>query len=656
MSLDDSDRSDSTPGNGIESVSAERDERGVIGKAVETAASIGQRVGAEPDVTTRWFRDRSLMMRLGLAAIAFASFALILRLHGLWPRTSQPTVQAHLATGAIECLRNQGISSLTSWCPDIGAPAGQPLLSGLPQTYLGWMISYLPGVGSWRAHVLVDVLCDAGGFAGCYLLVRKLGGHRLIAIGAAFSYLASLQIIFINGFAATWNGFVLMPLHAFVAWTALEWFASGRRRIVWGAAMVGNALVLVFTDGYGFMESMVLIGIVGIGWYFVDPSPRSQRVAAAGVLGLSTIVALGLYLVYVPSGAYDTTASISYFRAMGADLATLVAPQSTLWWARLTGVHANFRMGWGDFSASRSNYLGVVALVLSFLAVIVRRRDRLVQAFAAAGFIGGLLSLGPSLKVHDLYERDLSVEPVAFEMPASQAFAGLPTRYLFDHLPGFNVMRATYRWNVLAFLCVVILAAWGVSWLWDRRVVAARLGAVALGVLAVVDLTPDVRLFTASSRGQYSQLDQFRSGPLPEFVSLMNAGDRVLFLPVGNDFLANELGPVADVTTYNIGIDKNYFFSRSNWPPEVLAAHNGLGTPSAGDTAVAALQADVDAIVVPHFNLQLNALSWPPEQEVIDSRQAAAAVYSTDPRLVVTAGEWYTVVRLSSPDPAQSEG
>lgn len=612
-----------------------------------TGAVDGAMAGTADGETGRWKVDRSLAGLVGLAAVALVAFVVVIRLHGLWPRMSQPTVQSHLATGAIECLRNQGVSSLVSRCSDLGAPTGQPLLSGLPQTYLGWILSYLPKTGSWRAHVLVDIMCDAGGFVGCYLLVRKLGGYRIVAIGAAFSYLASLQIIFINGFAATWNGFVLMPLHAFVAWAALERFATGRRRIAWGGAMLANALVLVFTDGYGFMESMVLIGVLAIGWYSADPAPRRQRLIAATALGLSSVVALGLYLIYVPSGAYETSASIAYFRAMGADVATLVVPQATLWWARLTGLHGNFRMGWGDYSASRSNYLGVIALGLSVVAVVVRRRDRMVRAVAVAGGLGLLLSLGPSLKVYELYQRDISVEPVAFEMPASAATAGLPTRYVFDHLPGFNVMRASYRWNVLAFLCVVLLAAWGVSWLWDRRPNAARVAAVALGVLAVIDLTPDVRLFTASARGQYAQLDMFRQGPLPEFEAMTNAGERVLFLPVGNDFLANELAPVADVTTFNIGIDKNYFLARSNWPPEILAAHSGLGTATAGDTAVAALGADVDVIVVPYFNLQLNALSWPPEQDVIDARKAAAAAYSNDPRLIITEGEWFTMVRLA---------
>lgn len=580
---------------------------------------------------------------VGAIAVLVVGFGLVLALHGFLPGLSQPPVQAHLATAAVECLHNQGLGGVSTRCDSVGLPVGQPFLSGAPQTLVALPFAYLPGVDDSSAHILAEILGNAVGLAGGFLLARRLGALDLTAALAAVGYLASLSIVFVNGFAATFNGFVLLPMSVFVSISILDLLIARRRQVVGVLGLVVNGLVMAFTDGYGFMLMAVMTAIVWL-WTAIASydSARARAAWIVTVMAANGFAAL-VYSRWQPSGAYGTTVPIEMFRSMGADVATFVLPQSHLWWAHLTGLSVDFSAGWGDQSAYRSNYLGLILVGLAVYAVIKNRQSPLVVGLAIAAVVAGILSLGPSLKLYDLREPPIVPGQVAYVMPAEEATVGLPTSTVYALVPGFTEMRATYRWIVATVLCLFMLGSVATSGLWRS---GRRNLAVILGVLALVEVFPNVPEFVRYNRAHHAKVEAFREGPQAEFVKLVHPDDVVLLLPAGNDFLANAMVGAAGSHSYNVGIDKNMSYSQSAWPPEIRRAAETYATPEGPDAVADALRAGASVVAFPNFDMNASANGWPPDGAEIERRGQIAAQYASDPRFDVTTSQWFTVLRL----------
>lgn len=605
---------------------------------VDTSETPTQRARSLTDLVLDHWRSAALLI------VAAGSFLVVLALHGLLPGQSQPTIHHHFGTGAIECLRTGGWQSLRGTCERVGLPVGQPFITGGALYVAGVPFAVLPFIDSSTANTIVQILTDLGGFVGGYLLARRLGAYRLPAIMAGFGYVASLTVVYMNGYISTFNGFVLLPLHAFLAVAAMTSIDTRHHQARWIVALLASTAGLAFIEGYAWVAGAMLTGVFWLFWAANrDLPPLIRRRGIATYVGTVAISAMA-YTFYVPGDAYRPRESIDFFRSMGVDVATLVVPQRTLWWARSTGVHADFSAGWGDASAYRANYLGFFLLALAVVALARKGWRSPAGPLAVAGFAALLLSLGPSLKVYDLSTRDLAEQPTAYLMPADQATTGLPTTLMYEHLPGFNSMRATFRWIAVTVLCLFQLGALALTRLWraDRRPLA-----LGLGVLALVEVFPDAPTIYKSLQGQRDQIVQWEDegGPVVELDELLRPEERVLFLPASNDFLANELAVRSDTYTYNVGGDKNYFYARDNWPESIQIAIATFGAENGPAAAAVAMQADADAIVFPFFNLRDNALIWPPSPEQVAEFRERAASYADETLFDVEIGDWYMVIR-----------
>lgn len=587
---------------------------------------------------------RRALGNLAFALASLTALLVVMSVHGFLPGQSQPTVQPHLASGGAECLKRMGLDALTNYCQQLGAPGGQPLLSGLPQTYLAALFTWLPAVDSWTAHVMVDVLCDVAALSSLTLLLMRWQVSRWIALPASLAYLTSLSILWINGFAATFNGFVLIPVHVFLTVVALDQLGTSgwpRKSI---AVMFGAALLAVFTDGYGFFEGGMLVTVLVLWWWrSADLPDRRRHIGLATYVG-STLAAVFLYLMYVPPGSYATPVPISVFRAFGADATSFVLPQSFQWWTDHFGGAVDFSRSWGDGSASRSNYLGVVLIGLTGWILLRRRDVSIVRPLVVAGLIAAFLALGPSLKIWDM--RDTAViSPASTSMPQDEATLWLPSTWLYEYAPGFDALRATFRWGVVAVLVVIMCGALAIQRLRDE----GRKGlALALGVLAFIDVAPAYSAFQEIADVQGERLASMKQGPLTEITELVGEGDLVLFLPTSNDFLVNAMIPPTGATTYNVGIDKNVAYSSERWPQSVQDARATFGTPGEVDAVLEVLRGEATVVIFTHLSLRDAAISSDLEAFERDAAAVARTVaYERDDRFQVSSTEWFTAVRRS---------
>lgn len=585
--------------------------------------------------------------RRWLTAAAFTILlAGVLAIHGFVPGESQPMLQTILDSGAIQCLHDEGWRALTARCDAVGRPIGLTFLTGMPETMLGWALSWIPGVDAWSAHQLLNAVLDGVALGGGYLLLRRWGVARGFALVAPAAYLVSPSLIGINGFQYTFTGYTFLPLYVLLFLRGLDCFAGERRARVGTACLVVDAFLMVFTDGYSYATALLLVGILLLWWLWRDVTAgRRQKLAAAVTFAVANAAALLAYAAYI-NAPTSPTVGLGAYRYLGLDPITLVVPLRRLAWPSHLGYVPPSLHLYGDGSNYSHNYLGIVMIGLAvwlFAAGQLRSHAgderRELGALSWAAVLALILSFGPALKLNS---RATPLDP-PWDLPTSKTLVGLPTKFLYAHVPPFDAMRATFRWSIGFRFVLVFVAAVAVGLIWKagRRGIAAVLFAAA-----VLEILPPPRFEMSVGRDQAQQLKAFRSQGLAEFDALTHRGERVLMLPTGNDFLANALAPFAQVSTYNVGIDKSYAATRRSWPEAFTAAAEGVRRTGEADRIAAALSSGADSVVLCYFSLLTGAETWPaplPDQAAI---RGLTRLLSGDPRFTVDQGGWMAVVRL----------
>ncbi len=598
------------------------------------AAASADDVGTSP--------TRRAIRAAGAALAWAAATVLVLELHGFAPGRAQPQIFMLTSIGTIECLHRAGLSVLHSWCGSIGYPLGAPMLTGGPQLYLGWLLSFVPGVDAWRAHQLSHGLMDIVSLVAGFRLMRRWGAPFLIALTTSTAYLTSISLLYLNGFAYTFTGFVLFPAYL-LAMLALLRLYDARRWLAAAAGSLALAVVMAFTDGYGYVAAGVLLGAFGLQWVLRSESPVRVRLTGVAVWAVANAAALVAYVAYVPGPRKQFGVPIGVFRAFGLDVWTLVVPQPALWWPSWIGWHVTVPQLWGDGSNIFANYAGfvTVALVVWYL---LRGRDEAVRparALALAGAVALVLSLGPSLKVDDVAAvraNDISDAVTTLPLP--------PLRWLYRHVPGLNDMRATYRWFIATRFVLVFVAGLAVAALWRDRRTAVRAGAILVGALALAETLPNIPAHLDRGRQAARFVAHVHATLIPELQRLVRPGDRVLVLPAANDFLATALVPFTRGSSFNIGGDKNYVLARREWPLAVRTATRAYAKPDAADRICDAFRANaLDVVVLPFVSFSRGAVAFPPPPDVSGALKAEATRLAADPRFTAETANWMLSLR-----------
>jgi hypothetical protein len=226
---------------------------------------------------------------------------------------------------------------------------------------------------------------------------------------------------------------------------------------------------------------------------------------------------------------------------------------------------------------------------------------------------------------------------------------GLPTTFLFEHLTPFSAMRATFRWSIGFRFVIVFIAGVAIDSLWKagtRRWAPQHLAAVLLLIVASVEVLPAPRPQILINQSSATQVSEVRAAVIDQFAGLTQKGDKVLMLPSDNDFIANAMAPFAQVTTYNVGIDKDYAAASAAWPAAVKAANAAVLTPAARDRIAAVLQSDASVVLICYFDLHNSGTYWPAPSANATKLKALVAAMTTDPRFVVVQASQMATVRL----------
>lgn len=621
--------------------------------------------------------ERAMAERRGRFSFALVVSA-VLVLHGALPFVAMPTLgQAVWTMGFSQSFVNQSLLSIHAL--NFGAPAPAFIAFGLAGAYPSAVFMAL-GLHPADAYSAMVALWLGLGCFGAWRVALNAGASTSVAAVATLLWM-SLPVVWAHaGYSMVSLGMALLP---FYFWAALRLFRSPSRQ--WAEASRSAALYLaaciisVFMDGYTFV--MFAVGATLLAAHACLRSAELRRYLFAFALPVhiaAFALAYSLYSAYIGKSQFDAS-PLDFFRGWGVDLTFLAIPtKGGLWLCDVLGlsVPRSTREHFGDASVWQTTFLFPLMAVGLVAWLRTRRRSPVATAFLVIALVGTYLSMGPSLKLNSIRSAGIQLSAqVNGSMPAEAAIGPTGSAWLSENVPGFKNMRASYRWLALGalgfWLLVVLLlsdleATRQYSWLWSISVLL-----IALNLPHLVRKTRE----SVALRDNFLQLDRSLLGDLG---SSLRPGERVAFLPYGNDFLANYLAARTGVRAYNVGGDKNLATAMEHWPQTMLQFRaNQVDGAFAERVLLFLARGEVDAIVLPYFDLLWSAHLWPCKAEVLRTSTVdlasvfggiewqcpsevraglapAVAVLTRSPYLSVEARDLYAVIRLAPGLPSQA--
>jgi hypothetical protein len=584
---------------------------------------------------------------------AIAALILVMRVEGVADDGGRAAWSGSLVAGSAQCMDEMGLRRVLAGerCPYLGGTAGFPFVLGGSEALATTVVMRLTGADPYNAMIPVGIVICLLGFAGGVLLLRLLELPWAAAIAGATVYLIAPFVVGIQIFLGTGSGMLLLPLYAAADLLIVRHLGriAARGTAILVLVLAGYLLLrcfAVFLDGYTFMMSVLIEAVLLAAGLW----RRSLRpwLATVGVVAAANGIAIALYL-HVAAGVGLEQPDLTVFRGWGMDLVTAVQPNNQLQWGADVGLEPPRQDLYSDFPSTAWNYVGYLTLALGVAGAVlaVIRRQRWMVAIAAAGLLALVLSLGPALKV------DATIKPpyqiLAGLMPEGHPDAiELPWAHAFVDLPGLSSMRYPYRWSAVTRLALVALAMFALVRLARRPGRAPTVAAVTLGLLLAAELFPNVELFRRSglpARAEHSVRDEI----VPSVQAVTPRGARVVFVdgtPVANEYLVNPIATLSRVRAWNVGIDKNLFFARGAWPPEVAKLIDVPGGTLTAQDVIAPLRSGAaDAVVFLDIDLVQSINAWPTSANAAASAVALEEL-QRDPAVDVRRARHATAVLL----------
>ena len=443
-----------------------------------------------------------------------------------------------------------GFFSPVQWAAPVAHLAGLPfvlVVSPLAAYNLTFLLSFV--LTGWAAYLFCYELTGHGGAA-------LLGGLVIMAFPGRLGHATAGHLGIITNY---WRMLYL--------WSLLRvWRGAGWRTAVLGGVFLGLTLATAPTAlVYEVFPLTALIG-GGLIWHY----RRAWRVWLRPVLILFGVGGVLALFFYVPLLVASLDGSLDYLQDAGVvqystDLLAYITPSPfnpVLSGLGLIPAWAEAVLG--DATIEGSAYLGLVAAVLSALAVW---KVRAARPWLIVLAVGMLFALGPLLKVND--------QLVQVSIEAGQSVPLVLPDALYSALPGLGMSRAPGRFNAVTAVGLAALVAYG--WAVVSAGVA-RLrrpfwqGGAVIGLAALM-------------MAEYAVFFPFPTteAPMPAYFETLavqaEAGivRPVLNLPAGNFFTANWL--LYYQTAHHQPVIAGHVIRRTPANPALLALVNAAALP-----------------------------------------------------------------------------
>jgi hypothetical protein len=601
----------------------------------------------------RW-RRRPLRIGVGYVVLVAA----VAWLYGLVPFTGRTFPLAPIASvrSWLVCLEDGLVP-----CTYIGYPPGVDPSLGL-SAFGGTYLLTRFGMDVEPALNLLALLALAAGIASLWAFTASIVRSTVAGAIACCLYYLSPAMIAHTSKLGLWFGFVLLPLPLVLTWVALRPDSRRTTALLCVVLTFGATLTIVYLDPYAWSIAMILAGFVCVVGAVLLIRRTGWRGVVVPLLMLAALLAPGLiFRAIEPAAEHSQDFPLGFYRTYSVDVVTAVVPTQQSLIGDLFGSPVDrweIEDFYGDGTQLNGTFIGIATLAAAITGAVVllRRRfgDRpVVLALALGGLACLVLGLGPSLKVLDkvsppvaVMGADGQVTGTDHVMPASKATLSLPWSWIYGVQP-FEGMRTAYRWHIGLRVVLAVFAAVAVVWLF-RRSRALGLALVALVVLE----TGSHGLFDARQEAAHNHelVETFDADMDRAFGDgRLQAFERVLFLPAGNDYLIGAIAPERHLYTYNLAFDKELERIRPLQPAPVVNAMSDYSKNTLTSQQLCGLFRHdlVDVIVFTDFDMRRDTLIWPPPDEKLEARRAhnAALGVFDDPAFDVDEGHLSVTVR-----------
>jgi len=542
-------------------------------------------------------------------AFAIVALACVLLFHGAIPFLMTPTLgQAVWTSGFAQSFANGPL--FTIYAHDFGLPKPAAIAFGLAGAWPeSWLIRL--GLHPSDAYAGMATFWLTLAFCSAYRLSRLSGATRSVAVLGALTWMGMPVIWGHAGYSMLSFGIGLLPFYFL---SALFLFKLNYMSRAVSAALlyIIAVFISVFMDGYSFM--MFATGSSFLFCYYLLTDTARHRILLLIVLPVhiaSFALAYLAFTTYIGKSSFEPS-GLDFFRGWGLDLSFAVIPSKNILWLpdilRLS-VNRTSDLYFGDTSVWTTTFSLPIIVFALFAWWKIHWRRSLATGFMVIASVGFFMSLGPSLKINSTKPEDIQLahpREQSAMMPAKFALGPTGSASISETLPGFKSMRASYRWSALG-----VFAMWAVVIIWSgsfRNIY--RMPVVILSVIATFNIPHIPERFRSlmDNRALFIQISEDLTEKLRNRV---RQGEKVAFVPWGNDFIVNYLAPAVGVRTFNIGGDKNLFEAQSNWPSAMLALGGDLGINKISYITKILFDGNADAVVVPYFHMLWSPYLWP---------------------------------------------
>ncbi|MEM1254272.1 MAG: hypothetical protein AAGI69_17720 [Cyanobacteria bacterium P01_H01_bin.21] len=562
-----------------------------------------------------------------------------------------PTLgQAIWLTGFAQSFANNSIFSI--YATNFGYPEPAAIAFGLSGAYPISLLIRL-GIHPADAYAFIYALWLTISFLGAWKIARN--HFKLCAKYSSLMSVVwlSLPIVWGHaGYSALAIGIGLLP---FYFWTALQLFnretkhdtrVNSTKTYVRILLYLFSTIVAVFMDGYSFMMFAVASSFLGGYQLIVSTRQRKRFLLGRFVIHCACFTfAYVLYALYIGKTQFEP-APLDFFRGWGVDLSFLVWPTQGMHWLwdflglssrRIEAEH------FGDGSVWITTY-SLPLIILGFLSWFrTRKSSRLAFVFLLISVFGFYMALGPSLKINSIRPEEITTSL----MPESYALFPTGNGWISENLPGFQNMRAAYRWMALSNLGFWLLAT---SFLAYEKSFSRRRNQYLADCLCAFLIVSSIPNLQSHLSTQYRYRNEFLSIErtlISDIQQQFKENELVAFLPYTNDFFVNYIASRTDIDSYNIGGDKNLATARENWPEIMKGFDFGHINNEFSDRLIALLaNGEADAVVLPNIDLLWAAHKWPTPNQDYDKIQLIAQYLSNYSSLNIETSDYYTIVRL----------
>lgn len=576
---------------------------------------------------------------------ALALFAALL-VQGAIPFLAAPTMgQAVWTAGFSHSFANGGLFEI--YAHNIGAPEPAPIAFGLAGAWPASLFIRL-GLHAVDAYTAMAAFWLSIAFGSAYGIARHFQVARYHSTIAALCWMTMPVIWAHAGYSMVSLGIGLLSFYFLVAIKLMDGLRDERKITAWALLYVIACIISVFMDGYSFMMFAAGSSIMlGLQWMVCKNSELRKRLTLKlfPVQVIAFAIAYGLYSTYIGRSSFDSH-SMDFFRGWGLDLSFIAIPTVGMHWipdAAGWSVPRSDKIYWGDASVWTTTFILPLLLAGVWSSIKSAPQKNWKIALCIASLFAFYMSLGPSLKINTVKTPESITERV---MDAKHAIAPTGSALLSKNLPGFNVMRASYRWLALGAFCTWLLLTLSLSRGNKRTVVFGAL-ALTLTILALNLPNPENKWKSNTShRNSFLQLDKDFLDPLREDLA---AGERAAFLPWRNDFLVNYLASKAGVVAYNIGGDKNYQMAREHWPATMREFPMAAVDKGFAERILRLFSSnDVDVVILPFIDTLWAAHFWPhPNKELREQLNTVIESLRSEESVLIAVRENYAIVRMN---------